>query len=239
MDVNSDCFVGPLEARLHAIIEEYCARERLGLRAFGAAVMDDAEFAPDLVGGRSPKLSTVDRVLAGMGMPPAGPVFETEVEAFFAVTGTKRSVLGRAATKNPSFVGHVEQGMSPTLRTVHKVRAWMAANANPGEAREIRRRVGPMPEPLSDAPRRRRRRSSGPRPPPPIAEIGDGQSAGDRNGPLFLDTKEAAALVGLAPETLARYRSVGGGPAYCLLPERIVRYRHKDLAEWEADRRRT
>lgn len=231
MDVNSDCFVGSLEARLHAIIEEYCARERLGLRAFGAAVMDDAEFAPDLVGGRSPKLSTVDRVLAGMGMPPAGPAFEEEVEAFLAVTGTKVSVLGRAATSNPSFVPHLRDGASPQLRTVHRVRCWMASEANRDEAREIRRRVVPMPEPLSDAPRRRRCRSPGPRPLPPIANSGD--------GPLFLDTKEAAALVGLAPATLERYRSVGGGPAYCLLPERMVRYRREDLAEWEAGRQRT
>lgn len=239
MEAKKPHFAGPLEARLHAIIEDYCARERLGLRAFGAAVMGDAEFVPDLKVGRSPTLETVDRVLARMGMPPVGPVFAEEVEAFLAVTGTKRSVLGRAATKNPSFVAHLGDGTSSELRTVHKARSWMAANANPDEARAIRRRVGPMPEPLSDAPRRRRRRSSGPRPLPPIAEIGDGQPAGDRNGPLFLDTKEAAALVGLAPETLARYRSVGGGPAYCLLPERIVRYRHKDLAEWEAGRRRT
>ena len=239
MDANNDYFVGPLEARLHAIIEEYCARERLGLRAFGAAVMDDAEFAPDLEGGRSPKLTTVDRVLAGMGMPPAGPAFKEEVEAFLAVTGTKVSVLGRCAVKNPSFVPHLRDGTSPQLRTVHRVRSWMAAEAHADEARAIRRRVGPMPEPLSDTPRRRRRRSSRPRPLPPIANNGDGQPAGDRNGPLFLDTKEAAALVGLAPETLARYRSVGGGPAYCLLPERVVRYRHKDLAEWDADRRRT
>ena len=239
MDANNDCFVGPLEARLHGIIEEYCARERLSRRAFGAAVMDDAEFAPDLAGGRSPKLTTVDRVLAGMGMPPVGPAFKEEVEAFLAVTGTKVSVLGRAATNNPSFVPHLRDGASPQLRTVHRVRSWMTAEAHPDEARDIRRLTGPMPEPLSDAPRRRRCRSSRPRPPPPIANNGDGQPAGDGDGPLFLDTKEAAALVGLAPATLERYRAVGGGPAYCLLPERMVRYRREDLAEWEAGRGRT
>ena len=199
--------------------------------------MGDAEFVSSLGRRRSPKLTTVDRVLAGMGMPPVGPVFKAEVEAFLAVTETKASVLGRAATNNPSFVEHVEQGMSPTLQTVHKVRAWMAAQAKPTEEREIRRRVGPMPEPLSDAPRRRRHRSSRPRALPPIANNGDGQPAGDGDGPFFLDTKEAAALVGLAPETLARYRSVGGGPVYYLLPERMVRYRREDLAEWEAERR--
>ena len=231
MEAEKPRFAGPVEARLHAIIEDYCAREDLGLRAFGVDAMGDAEFVPSLGRCRSPRLQTVDRVLAGMDMPPAGPAFKEEVEAFLAVTGTKVSVLGRAATNNPSFVPHLRDGASPQLRTVHRVLGWMASEANRDEAREIRRRVGPMPEPLSDAPRRRRRRSSRPRALPPIANNGD--------CPLFLDTKEAAALVGLAPATLERYRSVGGGPAYCLLPERMVRYRREDLAEWEAGRRRT
>ena len=100
-------------------------------------------------------------MLAAMDMAPAGAAFHAEVEAFLAVTGTKRSVLGRGATNNPSFVAHLEQGTSPTLRTVHKVRAWMAAHARPAEARAIRRLAGPMPEFLSDAPRRRPHRSCG------------------------------------------------------------------------------
>lgn len=228
-------FAGPLEARLHAIIVEHCARRTLGLRAFGATVTGDAEFVPSLARGRSPTLRTVDAVLAGMDMPPAGPVFEAEVDAFLAVTGTRVSVLGRSATHNPSFVAHLKDGASPELRTVHKVRSWMAANTSPTPAREIRRRTGPMPEPLSDVPRRRRfsRQHA------PIAITGGGQSTGDGDGPFFMDTKEAAALVGLAAATLERYRSVGGGPVYYRLPERIVRYRREDLAKWQAGRRRT
>ena len=219
------------EARLHAIIDEYCARKGLGLRAFGADAAGDAEFLPSLVRGRSPTLETVDAVLAFIDMAPAGPAFDAEVEAFLTVTGTKRSVLGRGATNNPSFVAHLEQGTSPTLRTVHKVRAWMAAHARPAEAKAIRRRTGPMPDFLSDAPRRCSGVSVGLQ----SADADDRQ--GDEDGALYLDTKSAAALLGLAPSTLERYRSAGGGPVFCRLAERLVRYRREDLAEWEAERR--
>ena len=46
-----------------------------------------------------------------------------------------------------------------------------------------------------------------------------------------------ATLLGLAPSTLERYRSVGGGPVFCRLTERLVRYRREDLAAWEAEHR--
>ena len=186
MQARKPIFAGPLEARLHATADEYCARRGFGLRAFGAAAAGDAEFVPSLARGRSPTLETVDAVLAAMDMAPAGPAFHAEVEAFLAVTGTKRSVLGRGATNNPSFVAHLEQGTSPTLRTVHKVRAWMAAHARPAEARAIRRLAGPMPEFLSDAPRRRSHGSSG-------ASIRPNKSAGvngrpEDDGALYFDT---------------------------------------------------
>ena len=231
-------FAGPLEARLHATVEEYCTRRGLGLRAFGAAATGDAELVPELAGGRSPTLETVEAVLAEMGGPLASPAFDAEVKAFLEVTGTKRSVLGRGATNNPSFVAHLEDGMSPTLRTVGKVRAWIAAHASPAEARAIRCRTGPMPKFLSDKPRRRPRRSSDAPAVPLLARINDGQEPGDRDDEPFIDTEEAAALVGLAASTLQRYRSTGGGPVFYRFPERLVRYRRADLAEWEAARRR-
>ena len=138
-------FAGPLEARLYGMAEAYCDRLSIGLRAFGAVVMNDAEFVPSLRRGRSPTLVTVDAALAGMEAAPAGPAFDAELEAFLAETGIKRSVLGRGATRNPSLVTQIEDGMSPTLGTVRKVFTWMAAQATPEEARAIRRRVGPLP----------------------------------------------------------------------------------------------
>ncbi len=234
MTADKPDFAGHLEARLFGMAEDHCARKGQGLRAFGAAAAEDPEFFPDLARGRSPRLKTLDKVLAELGQEPVGPFFKTEVEAFLEVTGTRISMLGRGATKNPSFVAHMKDGMSPELRTVGKVRAWMAKDMSLAHAREIRRRAGPMPEFLSDKSRRSFET--------PIAALlansGNGQEPGDWDDLPFMDTEEAAALVGLAPATLQRYRVTGEGPVFYRFPERLVRYRHEDLAEWEAAGRR-
>ena len=117
----------------------------MGVGALGAAALRDRDFVASLGRGRNPQLRTVDSVLAVMGEPPAGPAFLGEVEAFLAVTGIKRSLLGRGATGNPSFVAQLRKGVSPTLVTVTAVRAWMASHASAGEWREIRARTGPWP----------------------------------------------------------------------------------------------
>ena len=239
MEAERPDFAGPLEARLYGMAEDHCARKDVGLRAFGAATVEDAEFFPDLARKkRSPTLRTVDTVLKELGEAPVGPFFETEVDAFLEVTGTKVSVLGRGATKNPSFVAHVKAGTSPKLRTVSMVRAWMAKDMSRAHAREIRRRAGPVPGFLSEAHRRRSRGSSG-TPAAALAARAAGAQGSDGWDDLpFIDTKEAAAFVGLAASTLARYRSTGNGPVFFRFPERIVRYRHRHLVEWEAARRR-
>ena len=227
-------FAGPLEARLFRTVEDWCAGIGLGLRAFGAAATGDAELMPSIARGRSPTLATVDAMLARMEMAPAGPAFGAEVAAFLAVTGVKRSVLGREAANNPSWVAHLGQGTSPTLRTVGKVLAWMTAQASPAEARAIRRRAGRLPEILSASPLRPSHRSAETAGVPSPAGIDRLQT--DGNGPFFVDTREAAALLGLAPSTLERYRSTGNGPVYHQFAKRTVRYRLRDLAEWQAAR---
>lgn len=184
--------------------------------------------------GRCPRLGTVDRALAVMGKAPVTPAFLKEVKAFLAVTGTKRSTLGLKATGNPSFVAHLLAGASPRLATVEAVRAWMAANADKSERREIRARTGAMPAfltrdspPLPEPRSRPEDRASGTERP--------GQRPDDRQ---YLDTREAAERLGLAPATLARYRITGNGPWYCQLGG-CVRYRGDDLEAWEAGRRRS
>lgn len=51
------------------------------------------------------------------------------------------------------------------------------------------------------------------------------------NAPEVVDTREAAAIVGLTPSTLVTFRSRGGGPPYCKIG-RAVRYRVADLRAW-------
>ena len=65
-------------------------------------------------------------------------------------------------------------------------------------------------------------------------------TAGARtSGPVkpFLTTKEAAAWLGLAPDTLEKWRVKGGGPPY-RKHGRYVRYHLEDLVAWSEARRR-
>ena len=200
--------------------------------AFGAAVYRDRDFVASLRDGRRPCLRTVDRALAVMGEPPAGPAFLGEVDAFLEVTGVKRSLLGQEATGNPSFVAQLLGGVSPKLATVETVRASMKSHASPVEWREIRARAGALPAILTGAP------PPSPEPPfrcenrDPVPE----RPVGRREDQQFMDTREAAALLGLSPSTLARYRITGEGPWYCKLGG-CVRYRGDDVKAWAADRR--
>lgn len=49
----------------------------------------------------------------------------------------------------------------------------------------------------------------------------------------FMDTKTAAAYLGLSPATLTKWRVFGGGPRY-RKHGRLVRYAISDLEAWSA-----
>ncbi|MDE0350535.1 MAG: helix-turn-helix domain-containing protein, partial [Gammaproteobacteria bacterium] len=142
-------------------------------------------------------------------------------------------MLGLGATGNPSFVAQLRNGLSPTLATVGAVRAWMASQASADEWQQIRARTGAMPRFMTAAPP--------PTPGPPARSrengSGDGRPPPCGKNPAFMDTREAAALVGLSPRTLDTYRCTGAGPRYYRLGG-SVRYRETDLAAWDAGRRR-
>ena len=228
---NSDAG-GGLDARFLRAIETWCARNGMSEGAFGAAVYRDRGFVASLRDGRCPRLGTVDRALTVMGEPPAGPAFLVEVEAFLAVTGVKRSLLGRDATGNPSFVAQLLGSVSPKLATVEAVRASMKSHASPGEWREIRARAGAMPTILTDTPLPSSEPLARPvhRDPEP-----EGPAGGDMDQ-CYVDTREAAGRLGLSPSTLARYRITGEGPWYYRFGG-CVRYRGDDLEAWAAGRR--
>ncbi len=223
---------GVLDARFLRAIEIWCAGNGMSEGAFGAAVYRDRDFVASLRGGRCPRLGTVDLALAAMGEPPAGPAFLGEVEAFLAVTGVKRSLLGRDATGNPSFVTRLLGGVSPELATVEAVRASMKSHASPAEWRVIRARSGALPAILTDAP------LPSPRPPArPVNRYPEPEGpAGGGTDQCYLDTREAAERLGLAPSTLARYRITGEGPWYYRFGG-CVRYTETDLYAWASGRR--
>ena len=209
MSVSNPDSGGALDARFVRLIKAWCARNGMSNGAFGAAVYRDRGFVASLRDGRRQCLRTVDRALAVMGEPPAGPAFLGEVDGFLAVTGVKRSLLGRDATGNPSFVAQLLGGVSPKLATVEAVRASMKSHASPAEWREIRVRAGAMPAVLTGAPlpspeslARYEDRDPGPE-----------QPAGRCKDQRYMDTREAAALLGLSGPSPAPVRGAGSGAA--------------------------
>ena len=183
------------------------------------------------------RLKTADRVLAFMGEPLLGPAFRNEVEAFLSVTGTKLSVLGEEAAGNPSFVGRLRRGASPRLRTVDRVRAWMAVHASEDELRAIRERLTYT----NDMKHLAGTRAPGvfnAQVPAGGAEIErEGEMRMNENGRNYLNTREAASWLGLSPRTLERYRVSGGGPVFHRFGSR-VRYLLADIEDWASARRR-
>ena len=233
LDLHSDM---PLDDLLRRAVAAWRERHGMSARRFGAEALGDPVFVFSQERGRSVRLVTADRVLFFMGCPPLGPAFRREVESFLAVTGHKLSVLGEEAVGNPSFVGRLLRGASPRLRTVDRVRAWMAANANAEETRAIRARVadedpfaGTTMPGSSDAPL------------PPAGSGADLEQEGgtqmNENGKNYLNTREAAAWLNLSPRTLDRYRVSGDGPVFHRFGGR-VRYQIADLETWASARRR-
>ena len=205
---------------LRNAIESFIAKRELSPTGFGRAAVGNPSFVPALMRGRSPRLATADRALAFMGAEPVGPAFVREVEAFLAVTGVKPSMLGLETAGDPSFVTRLRAGASPRLKTVDRVRAWMAGHASAAERRAIGGAVsGRVPVAAN------------------THEGADGMAVTDTLT-LYMSGREAAAFLGLSPRTLDRYRVNGEGPAFHKFGSR-VRYARADLEAWASARRRT
>ena len=53
----------------------------------------------------------------------------------------------------------------------------------------------------------------------------------------YLNTKQAAAYLGMSPQWLEGYRCKGGGPRFARLARNAVRYDTRDLDAWVAQRK--
>ena len=202
---------------LRRAIEVHLARRRTSGRRLGQEALGDPGFVAALGRGRSPRLDTADRMLVHLGLAPIGPRFRREVEAFLAVTRTKRSIFGHEAAGAPSFVARLRRGASPRLATVDRVCAWMAAHASEDEYRAIRAEAAVR------------------RIPSPIDETGE--CTVSDSIPRYLSTREAASVLRLSARTLDRYRVSGEGPAFHKFGARVC-YARADLDAWAASRRR-
>lgn len=216
----------PLDERLRRSIALWRARRGMSARRFGVGALGIPGFVGLHARGRPLRVETADKVLAFMGYPPLGALLRAEIEAFIEVSGTKVSILGEEAVGNPSFVGRLRRGASPYLETFDRVRAWMAANATEEEIRAIRERLADLPDPFDGT------WDAGEELP---GTEGDVDERAKEN---HLNTREAAAWLGLSPRTLEYYRVSGEGPDFRKFGAR-VRYLLEDLEAWASERRWT
>ncbi len=213
----------PLDERMRRSIALWRERRGMSARRFGVGALGIPGFVGLQARGRPLRVDTADRVLAFMEYPPLGPLLRAEIEVFIEVSGTKVTILGEEAVRNPAFVGNLRRGVSPYLRTFDRVRAWMAANAMEGEIPAVRERLADLDDPFDGT------WDAGGDPPAALEEPPAARG---------LDTREAAAWLGLSPKTIARYRLSGEGPEFRRVGAR-VRYLLEDLEAWASERRWT
>ena len=182
-----------------------CTARRLSARGFADAALGKGGL--QLIRpyrGRSIRLATADKVLRFMGEPRFGPLFRREVEAFLAVTGTKAYLLGEMAVGDPSFVTRLRKGASAQLSTVNRVHRWMGVHSSGAQRAEI----GAM------ALRGKTFRFVGAGDSGPAVSLPSFGESVAEDDPGLLTTLQTAALVGLSPRTLERYRATGEGPRF-------------------------
>ena len=219
MNTATDTLTAATDSRraLAESIEVFLSETGTTPAAFGRLALDNPSFVGTLRKGADMRLDTADRVLAFMGAEPIGRRFRREVETYIGVTGAKPYLLGEQAVGDPSFVARLLRGASPRLATVDRVRAWMAANASAAEREAVRDCAEDGAAAVSTNPA-----TEG------VMKMDD----------RYLNTREAAALLGLSPRTLDRYRVSGDGPAFHKFGNR-VRYLSADVETWAAERRMT
>ena len=211
-------------------------------RRLGAFAVGDPSMVSRLMTGGSIRLDKADQLLCYMNEAPIGPSFVGEVEAFLSESGIGHRRFGSLAAEDPLFLRKLRTGAAPRLSTVEQVQAWMRANMSALERT-------PDAQDQGDAEQSSPDRSSDPDHHEELAEAPADLSSSDdtrprgttvytKDGPqVILTTREAAALLRLAPRTLERYRVKGGGPRYLKIGG-AVRYTRLDLLEWVLTMRR-
>ena len=226
--ISDRFFERPLEASFRRSVEAFRVRERLGARAFGSAAVGNPDFIEGLLRGVPLRLDVADAALRLMGEPPLGPLFARELDAYLGITGTTARRLGLGAVGEASFVERFRAGHAPLLGEVDRVRRWMGLHSSAAQRRAIAAAtlvpegwwadMGEGPEPMAWR---------------------SGANGYARAGapPRYLDTRQAAEIVGLSPRTLEYYRTTGQGPAFFKLGGR-VRYSVAEIERWVRARRR-
>ena len=211
------------DEELHRSVHAYIEREGMSPTRFGRLAVGDAGFLSKRLNSRkSVKLDTADRVRRFIGEPGFRALLCCEVDAFMAVTKLQPWILGDRAVRQTSFVARLRAGASPHIATVDRFRRWMREQVDADRRQAILTAVSRS---LSD------RAGAHGAPAPLPRTFGPRRGEPMREHPVLLTTAQAAAVVGLSPRTLERYRIVGGGPRFRKIG-RWVRYLQSDLEDW-------
>ena len=205
---------------LRNAVKAFIERRKLSPTRVGRLLFGNPSFIRVLLGGRSPRVDTADRLLDFIGLEPIGPRFRREVEAYLAVTRAKATAVSQAAVKNRSFIGRLQKGSSPRLKTVDRMRAWMKRNATAEQWRMIE--VAAREEPRGE--------ESGGEDAASAASEEKAVEAGEAK-PLFWTVKELAKVLRMSRCTLDRYRTDGVGPRYRKTRGKVL-YARADVDEW-------
>ena len=212
---------------LRNAVKAFIERRKLSPTRVGRLLFGNPSFVRVLLGGRTPRLDTADRLLDFIGLEPIGPRFRREVDAYLAVTRAKASAVSEQAVKNRAFIRRLRKGSSPRLKTVDRMRAWMRRNASAEEWRMI------------EAAAREEARDE---------EAGDEGAAGavleekpaelEEAKPPYWTVAELAEVLRMSRSTLDRYRVDGVGPRYRKTRGKVL-YARVDVEEWLEKRGRS
>ena len=200
-------------ADIRGKVAAYLARTGMPEEEFGELALGRPDFVERLAVQRFMTLNTADRLLRFMGEEPIGPAFRREVEAFLEVTGIRPARFGIDVAGEPSFVDVIRSRGTTRLRRVDLVRAHMYRMATPAQRAAIAGMLedgGQCSSVAAASPVPQRESESGEASRASDAD-NDANRPPERHSREFLDTSEAAALLGLSGWTLNRYRQKGHG----------------------------
>lgn len=212
---------------LRNAVKAFIERRKLSPSRVGRLLFGNPSFVRVLLGGRSPRVDTADRLLDFIGLEPIGPRFRREVDAYLAVTRAKATAVGEEAVKNRSFITRLQNGSSPHLKTVDRMRAWMKRNASAEQWRMIEAAAREEPRDEEAGGEDAAPAASEEKP----AEAGEGK-------PPYWTVKELAKVLRMSRSTLDRYRTDGVGPKYRKTRGKVL-YARVDVEEWLEKRGRS
>ncbi len=212
---------------LRNAVKAFIERRKLSPSRVGRLLFGNPSFVRVLLGGRSPRLDTADRVLGFIGLEPIGPRFRREVDAYLTVTRAKATTVSEEAVKNRSFIRRLRNGSSPRLKTVDRMRAWMKRNASAEEWRMIEAAAGEEP---------RDEEVEGEDAASPASE--EKPAEPEEAKPLYWTVAELAKVLRMSRSTLDRYRLDGVGPRYRKTRGKVL-YARADVEKWLEKRGRS